>query len=80
MKYALIVQNRAKNNCTFFTGQFTDCGKPQSSTRVENARHYKSARKAYMDATRNKGLAYYRAVPLTCRQQKDGFQSGWWIK
>jgi hypothetical protein len=77
-KYALATHNK-HGNMTYWTGKFTDAGRPSTNVRKDNARAFDTTARAYYDGSLNKRLCYFRVVRLYSDINSDGFISGWWL-
>jgi hypothetical protein len=76
-KYVLATAT-ARGSVTYWTGQYTDAGKPATKANIDDAKTFDSSVKAYYAGTINKGLGLFRAIRLYSNNT-DGFISHWWL-
>ena len=77
--YALISQYQKERSPGFWTGEFTDYGKPSVNVNAKYAFKFPTARSAYDYAGPLDVLQYFRVVNLD-GENPDGFKSFWWVK
>ena len=77
-EYALARSSR-RGYITYWNGRYTKAGVPSVTTGDEEAKKFPTARAAYEYARPLKGLDYFHAVRLYCRNYDDGFITEWWM-